>query len=71
MQETIQITIEEYKELLTIKGKYEELKEHYMPRIYPTTIKYTGETFRDPYEPYTVTCGSYESDSKLKYKAED
>ena len=26
--ETIEILLEEYKELLEIKGKYEELKEH-------------------------------------------
>ena len=34
MEETITITMEEYKELLIIKGKYEELKDSsYIPPI--------------------------------------
>ena len=42
--ETIEILLEEYKELLEIKGKYEELKQHpeikyiYMYEPYPTKI---------------------------------
>ena len=34
----ITIPIEEYKELLVIKGKYEELSKQYQP----VTIKYNG-----------------------------
>ncbi len=56
----ITITMEEYKELLMIKGRYEEIKELYMPKIYPTTITYNGETIKDLKPPYTVTCGTYE-----------
>lgn len=55
-EETITITLEEYKELLMIKGRYEELKETCMPRIYPTTITYNGQTDKDLKPPYTVTC---------------
>lgn len=42
--QTIEITLEEYKELLEIKGKYEELKQHpeikyiYVSEPYPTKI---------------------------------
>ena len=36
--ETVTITLEEYKELLMIKGKYEELKKLYYPSsTYPKT----------------------------------
>lgn len=56
MKETITITIEEYKELLMIKGKYEELKELSIPKIYPTTITYNGQTDKDLKPPYKVTC---------------
>lgn len=49
----ITITLEEYKELLTIKGKYEELKELYVPKIYPSTITYNGNELKPPYK---VTC---------------
>ena len=58
-EETITITLEEYKELLMIKGKYEELKELYIPKIYPTQITYNGETLKDLKPPYTVTCETY------------
>ena len=43
-KEKIEISLEEYKELLEIKGKYEELKEHseikyiYIYEPYPTKI---------------------------------
>ncbi len=56
MNETITITLEEYKELLMIKGKYEELKEISIPKIYPTTITYNGQTDKDLKPPYKVTC---------------
>lgn len=43
MQENITIPLEEYKELLMIKGKYEELKfqQHirYVPNVPPLTRK--------------------------------
>jgi len=57
--ETITIPFEEYKELLIIKGKYEELKELYIPKIYPTQITYNGEITKDLKPPYTITCGTY------------
>lgn len=43
-KEKIEISLEEYKELLEIKGKYKELKEHpeikyiYVYEPYPTKI---------------------------------
>lgn len=46
----IEITLEEYKELLEIKGKYEELKQHpeikyiYVYEPYPTKIINTTPT---------------------------
>ena len=46
-RQMITITMEEYKELLMIKGRYEEIKELYMPKIYPTTITYNGKTIKD------------------------
>ena len=54
--ETITISFEEYRELLIIKGRYEELKGLYYGPSHPkTTITYRGpETFKSP---YTVTCG--------------
>lgn len=54
MQETITITLEEYKELLMIKGKYEELKGQTTPHIGIPSITYMGETI--PKYPYKVTC---------------
>ena len=48
--QTVEITLEEYKELLEIKGKYEELKEHpeikyiYLYEPYPTKIIDTTPT---------------------------
>ena len=44
MKDKIEITLEEYKELLEIKGKYEELKEH--PE---TEIKYVYVYETKPY----------------------
>lgn len=58
-EETITITLEEYKELLMIKGKYEELKEISMPKIYPTTITYNGQTDKYLKPPYKITCSTY------------
>lgn len=55
-EERIYIPLEEYKELLMIKGKYEELKSMYTP-YYNTKITYRGDTtdFGLRY-PYDVTC---------------
>lgn len=58
--------MEEYKELLMIKGRYEELKEQPVKPILcrePTTVKeYGNNPFREtlttdplPKEPYTIT----------------
>jgi len=55
----ITIPLEEYKELLVIKGKYEELKQYYMPHIYPTRISYDGKPIGGLEYPYKVTCGTY------------
>lgn len=48
MQESITIPLEEYKELLIIKGKYEELKSqqniYYTPNITPLLRKDGSET---------------------------
>lgn len=60
MNKEITISMEEYKELLIIKGKYEELKEQQKP-IY-TGISFNGEPVykenKIPIEPYKVTCNS-------------
>lgn len=53
--ERIYIPLEEYKELLTIKGKYEELKSMYYGPYTNTKITYRGEDrIIDP--PYKFTC---------------
>lgn len=59
---TITIQLSEYKELLIIKGKYEELKGLYYGPTYPkTSITYRGidsiATPATPYEDYTYTAG--------------
>lgn len=54
-EETILITLEEYKELLIIKGKYEELKSLYTPTF---NTKITYRNFEDDKElkpPYKIT----------------
>lgn len=67
MEDKITISMEEYKELLMIKGRYEELKEQpAKPILYrePTTIKeYGNNPFREilttdplPKEPYKIMC---------------
>ena len=54
-QKVITITMEEYKELLIIKGKYEELKSQAKP--FYTGIKFNDNTvYREPnIEPYKAT----------------
>ena len=60
---TVTIQLSEYKELLTIKGKYEELKSMYYGPSLKTNITYRGpETFKSP---YTVTCDN----NKFTYTA--
>ena len=58
--ETITITLKEYKELLIIKGKYEELKESqqimYVPWRTNITYKNTDDLFEKEVKPYKVTC---------------
>ena len=59
----ITIDLEEYKELLEIKGKYEELKQHpeikYIYIYEPYHTKFIDAT---PYEPYTYTTCSNEQE---------
>lgn len=55
-EDTITITLEEYKELLTIKGKYEELKSLYMPNTYPKITYRNFEKEKELKPPYKVTC---------------
>lgn len=64
----ITITMEEYKELLITKGKYEELKDKCW-QCYPrgTTITY-GDSEGGLHYPYTVTCGSTTSCSSSSTK---
>ena len=54
----ITIPMEEYKELLIIKGKYEELKSN--QTLYPTYPSWSKITYRGendvPINPYTFTC---------------
>ena len=62
MQETITIPLEEYKELLVIKGKYEELKGKESVSAFPTYPNITylnSEVFKYPYK---ITCESKESE---------
>ena len=51
-KKTIAIDIEEYKELLMIKGRYEELKER--QSITPMLYRTSGEN-KEICEPYKVT----------------
>lgn len=62
MQETITITLEEYKELLIIKGKYEELKEKQSSQALPNTILLKETKEEIPKYPYKVTCELKESE---------
>ena len=55
-EQMITIPLEEYKELLIMKGKYEELKSLYTPTF---NTKITYRNFEDDKElkpPYKVTC---------------
>lgn len=59
MQETITIPMEEYKELLIIKGKYEELKSKESVSTFPTYPNINSEIFKYPYK---ITCEAKESE---------
>lgn len=64
---TIAIPLKEYKELLIIKGKYEELKEQKQVQYIP--FKTSHQEFEDNlYEkevkPYKVTCDLTQHDNK-------
>lgn len=56
--DNITIPMEEYKELLIIKGKYEELKSQ---QVKPTPILFREpkitKDYELPKEPYKITCG--------------
>ena len=54
--EKITISIEEYKELLIIKGKYEELKSQQVLKVnYPSTRNFMDKhKITEP--PYKITC---------------
>ena len=54
--ENITIPMEEYKELLIIKGKYEELKSQQVKPILVRKPKITKD-YELPKEPYKITCG--------------
>lgn len=65
MEDKITISMEEYKELLIIKGKYEEIRRIQKPLILydgytenGTTIMPCGDRTNDPIikPPYKVTC---------------
>lgn len=56
MQEIITITLEEYKELLIIKGKYEELKSKQSNQGLPNTILLKETKEKIPKYSYKVTC---------------
>lgn len=60
---TITITLEEYKELLVIKGKYEELKERQQQQQIPCvpwnthiTYRNADDLFEKEVKPYKITC---------------
>lgn len=55
-EETIVITLEEYKELLMIKGKYEELKSLYTPTFNPKIIYRKFEDDKELNPPYKIIC---------------
>lgn len=56
MQESIIISLEEYKDLLIIKGKYEELKSKQSNQSLPNTILLKETKEEIPKYPYKVTC---------------
>lgn len=67
--ETITITLKEYKELLIIKGKYEELKESQQITCVPwnthITYKNADDWLEKETKPYKVTCNLSQCDDKI------
>lgn len=67
MIDKITITLEEYKELLIIKGKYEELKSRESSWIKPTiTYRDYSNTSIDPNPKITCAIDSYEIETNKK-----
>lgn len=60
-EEKITINLREYKDLLVIKGKYDELKNNQSlpPPIYPSKITFPDDKNKLFEFPYEVTCDSY------------
>lgn len=54
--ENITIPMEEYKELLIIKGKYEKLKSQQILKPTYTGIRDLSEKYTEPESPYKITC---------------
>lgn len=68
--EAITITLKEYKELLIIKGKYEELKEQkqqitYVPWNTHITYKNADDWLEKETKPYKVTCDLVQHDDLM------
>lgn len=70
-KETIEISLEEYKELLIIKGRYEELSNKTINyptnplKIYTTPIKWNITTTPLCYTPYTPNYHTTSGDTGL------
>lgn len=56
MEDKITISLEEYKELLIIKGKYEELKSQQIIKPNYREIKDLSERYKESEYPYKITC---------------
>ena len=63
----IEIPLEEYKELLIIKGKYEELKSMSVYPWNPTTITWKQTGWELPEYPYKVTCDNDNISSSITH----
>lgn len=55
-EQVITIKLEEYKELLMIKGKYEELKNMYYPATYPNSYPKSNIVYRSFDDDNTCAC---------------
>ena len=55
-EKVIIITMEEYKELLMIKGKYEELKSQQILKQNYSLTRDLTEKYEIPKPPYKITC---------------
>lgn len=54
--DNITISMEEYKELLIIKGRYEELKTKYTKLVVDKPNNIIGDANNIPITPYKITC---------------